>query len=168
VSDWRNQQFEKQALGYTRAFFVYLHRAYGFIFSDADQQAIALNACRDTANHINKHRIFQRTLDGLKLTSFLAYHAACHVVKTSSHGGGHDPALEACRAGVERLSGLLKLETSNQIVLSSSDCGYLMSMLYAELTDNCEAGIGANGLSTVFTFLYRIRPVPTATVLAGI
>ena len=82
------------------------------------------------------------------------------MIKTTSHGGGHDPAREACRAGIDRLCDLLKLETSSDIDLQEGYRGYLMSMLYAELTDNCDVGIGANGLSTVFTFMLRIRPDP--------
>jgi len=158
VTDERSDHFKKQALGYTRAFFIFLDRAYGFEFDPLAQRKIVQGAYRETANHINKHRIFQRTFDGLKLTSFLAYHAAVHVVTTTSHGASHDPAREASKAGIERLSQLLKLETSSEIILENNDKGYLSSMLYAELTDNCEAGIGANGLSTVFSFLARIRP----------
>ena len=156
----RGDKFLKQARGYAETFFVYFDRKYGFKFSCDEERTIVKDAFRDTANHIHKHRIFQRTLDGLKLTSFLAFHAALLVARKRSHGGSHDPVREACQAGIERLSALLKLETSSEISLSTTDRGYLMSMFYAELTDSCDAGIGANGLSTVFTFLNRIRPDP--------
>lgn len=156
--DHRSESFKKQALGYTRAFFILLERAFGFKFEEEKKREIVQFAYRDTANHVNKHRIFQRTIDGLKLTSFLAYHTAHKVVKTTSHGAVHDPAREASKAGIDRLNALLKLETSSEIDLSNGDKTYLVSMLYAEVTDNCDVGIGANGLSTTFTFLQRIRP----------
>lgn len=155
--DPRSESFQKQALGYTRAFFLFLDRSYGFAFPLEVRREIVKDAYRDTANHVNKHRIFQRNLDGFKVTSFLAYYTAKYVLQTNSHGGMHDPAREACTAGVMRLSQLLKVETSNRLPLAPREEAYLISMLYAELTENCEVGIGPNGLSSIFTFVSKDR-----------
>jgi hypothetical protein len=160
LSASREESFKNQALAYARVFFLVLDRSYGIKFSDEEKFKIINEAFRDAANHINRHVIFQKTLDGLKLTSFLAYFAASHVLETTSHGGHIDPAKTACQAGVERLSALLKLGTSSNIVLSESEKGYLMSMFYDELNGCKSSGIGANGLSTVFSFLMKVKPDP--------
>ncbi len=160
MSNEREESFKKQALAYARACFLLLERSYEIRFSEEEKFKIISEAFRDAANHINRHKIFQKTFDGLKLTSFLAYFAASHVLETTSHGGHIDPAKIACQAGIERLSALLKLETSSSIVLSNSEKGYLTSMFYDELNNCKSSGIGPNGLSTVFSFLMKIKPDP--------
>lgn len=159
----RNDIFKAEALGFTRSFFVFFKRTYGIEFSDSERYDVTKSSCRDAANHINRHRIYQRTFDGLKLTSFLTYRAALCIRKTRSHGAPHiDPVKEVCRAGIERLARILELETSKEIVLEDRDKGYLASMLYDEVisSERCTSGIGPNGLSSTFTFLQRIRPDP--------
>jgi len=159
----RNAIFKLEALGFTRSFFVFLKKTYGIEFSDAELYEVTKSGCRDAANHINRHRIYQRTFDGLKLTSFLIYRAALCIRQTRSHGAPHiDPVREVCRAGIERLARILELETSKEIILEDRDKGYLASMLYDEVIsrERCTSGIGPNGLSSTFTFLQRIRPDP--------
>jgi hypothetical protein len=160
MSQNREESFKNQALAYARVFFLVSERSYGITFSQNEKHLIVNSAFRDAANHINRHKIFQKTLDGLKLTSFLAFFAAQHVLETRSHGGHIDPAKTACQAGISRLTALLKLETSSKILLSDSEQGYLMSMFYDELNDCKASGIGPNGLSTVFSFLLKIQPDP--------
>ena len=154
----RNQNFRNQAFAYARAFFLELERKQGVSLSYEEKAEIVAKAYWDTANHITRHKIRQQTIDGIKIVSFITCYTAEHVFKKNSHGATYDPTKLVCRAGVNRLSQLLKIETSSKMIIPESYQMYLVSMLYDEQIGCASSGIGANGLCSIFTCLHKITP----------
>ena len=159
MSSANEEELRNQACGYSRVFFVYLEKSYGLEFNDDEKKSIVTEAYDRLANHVIRHRILQRTMDGLKLTSFLAFSTAALVRrKTITFDLPiQPPALTACHASIEKIASLLKLATSSRIVLQTNEKAYLSNMLFDEVMDNSSTGIGPNGLGATFYFMSKIN-----------
>ncbi len=162
----RNNSFREQARGLTRAFFLYLHESCGISLDEDTQINLINTSFVHLGNHIRLHRIYQNNIDGFKVCGFLSYYTAKHIASTTTHGATQDPVKECCRSGVEFLNKLLKLQSSSRYDLNHDDKAYLTSMLYAEAVNNCEIGIGANGLASIFSFVLKVNPKTTESILS--
>jgi hypothetical protein len=123
-----------------------------------EKSEIVAKAYWATANHITRHKIRQNTIDGLKIVAFITCYTAEYVFEKNSHGATYDPTKLVCRAGVDRLSQLLKIETGSKMIVPDLYRQYLVSMLYDEYIGCASSGVGANGLCSIFTYLHKIRP----------
>ena len=136
-----------------RAYLLGLDRVAGVKLNEFQEDFITRNSLADHAKHVKRHKINQKNIDAYKLIGFLAYHTCKSVWDSGVDDQIQIPLI--CRHAVDRLCAPLKKDTQSRVVLKSKDKQYISSMLEAEICNNGDSGIGANGIGAVFQYMRK-------------
>lgn len=146
-----NQQefLSKQAAVHVRLFFINLEKNAAVTFTEFERDLIIRKSLSNLKNHLETHRIRQKSVDAYKLYSFLLY--ASHEVK----GLSESDTKISIREIIDLLAHTIYIETNARIDLSKEEIKYLFSMTHSEMSSMQHVGIGANGLGATFQYMVK-------------
>lgn len=147
------EELAQQAKQTSRVYFIGLKRKSGVVLSEFEEDLVLRKSLKGLSMHVKRHKLKQNTIDSYKLVGFLAYYT-CSIL-WDREGEDENEIPTASVYSVERLSTILKLETSSRVDLPLTEKRYISSMLEAEVCNAEHAGIGANGIGAVFAFMAK-------------
>jgi hypothetical protein len=120
----------------------------GYTLSIQDEDEVVIKALTQHGGHLSIIGIQQDHLDPFKLVCWLGKALISHL-----EAGDGDSQREVIIDGlIETLDELLFLETDENALVAAEDKELLKRMLVAEMTNQCDHGIGFNGLYIAFHF----------------